>query len=82
MRIEVSPSTNNIVRLKTTILDPKSPNDRFTNLYFASRNDIGKIETVGVERSGRLGGAALIGSFAIDTSGIQTPEASAKPESK
>ncbi len=82
MRIEVSPSTNNIVRLKTTILDPKSPNDRFTNLYFANRNDIGKIETVGVERSGRLGGAALIGSFAIDTSGIQTPEASAKPESK
>ena len=82
MRIEASPSSNNRVRLKTTIVDPKSPNERFTNLYFASRNDIGKIETVGVERSGRLGGAALIGSLAIDTSGIQTPEASAKPLSK
>lgn len=73
MRIEVSPSENNRVRLKTTIIDPKSPHKRFTNLYDASRNDIGKIETVGVERSGRLGGAALIGSLAIDTSGIQTP---------
>ncbi|MGI9467145.1 MAG: HEAT repeat domain-containing protein [Rubripirellula sp.] len=82
MNIEVSASANNKVRLKTTIIDHESPNKRFTNLYQANRDDIGKIETVGVERSGRLGGAALIGFLAIDTSGIHPPSLSANPNSK
>jgi len=82
MSIEVSPSANNKLRLKTTIVDHKSPNNRFTNLYQANRDNIGKIETVGVERSGRIGGAALIGFLAIDTSGIHAPSSSANPKLK
>ena len=66
MRIVVTPLQNGAVRLETTITDPRTPTRPFTNIYVAQEKDIRRLGTIGLERSGGAGGAALFGAFSIE----------------
>jgi len=53
------------VRLDICIADGALSGKRFTHTVTAKREDIGALQRIGLERSGRAGGAALFGSLVV-----------------
>jgi hypothetical protein len=70
MRISVTPQKDQTVLLKATVVNGENSNEKYLTTFVAAHDDIGEITRVAIARSGRVGGAALFGSFEIDTTGV------------
>ncbi len=70
MRVSVIPQQDKSVLLKTRIIDGENPNQTYEIEFRAQADDIGPINRVAIERSGRVGGAGLFGFFQVDTTGV------------
>ena len=66
MTIDVQRRPSGDVQLRVTIVDGGQSGRRFTRNLSLAQSDVGELGRIGLERSGRTGGAALFGSFAIE----------------
>jgi hypothetical protein len=66
MTIDVEQGKNTI-RLDVVIVDGAKSGQRFTQSLVLQTNATGDLRRIGLERSGRTGGAALFGPFSIHT---------------
>lgn len=63
--IDVAENPDGTVRLDVRIAEPGKPGREFRKAVTVAANDVGPVSRVGLERSGRTGGAALFGSLTI-----------------
>jgi hypothetical protein len=59
------------VLLKATVTNAHNPKQQYVINHLAQPADIGTLSRVAVERSGRVGGAALFGLFEVDFMGAR-----------
>ena len=70
MMIKVTQGDDGSVRFEVTVVDgAKSGKVYQCNMTIAAK-DVGPLERIGLDRSGRTGGAALFGSFSIQQAGL------------
>ena len=71
MHISIKPQQDNTVLLKTTFTNAENPKQQYVMNFIAPAADIGPLDRVAVERSGRVGGAALFGLLEVDFAGVE-----------
>ncbi len=71
MHISVHPQQDKTVLLKTTFTNAANPQQQYAMSFVAPAADIGPLDRVAVERSGRVGGAALFGLLEVDFAGVE-----------
>jgi len=65
MTLDVTRNDDGSVRCQVTIRDGGKSGREFTTSITLNKTDVGEIERIGLERSGRAGGAALFGPITI-----------------
>jgi len=81
MSVEVQCLEGGDVRLDITIADNAKQGKPFTYTCTAKREDIGPLDRIGLERSGRTGGAALFGSLVVDIgSSVEEHQPARRPD--
>lgn len=70
MIIDVAQGGDGSVRFDAVVVDGAKTGKRFQCSLTVGAKDIGSLGRIGLERSGRTGGAALFGSFSIRNAGL------------
>lgn len=69
MTLRVAKGINGQVKFEAAVTDGSNPRHKYVNRFELESDEVGRLDRIGLERSGRTGGAGLFGSVLVDLSG-------------